>query len=142
MALVLSLVAPIPPATKATVAQETAAARAVSAFELAWWRKNHPKADLDVTFRNPAVTPVQVSALRSALGYPDPMPVLDLHVLTIVFDHADVPAPKRLGIEAYVFLGSFPKGFRARYLIQSDGKAPRVLSRTVLERYEIAPSKT
>ena len=130
---------PTPPVRKATVSDNLAAAKAVAAFELAWWRKNHPKADLAVKFSDEAITPPLAGLVRSRLGYKNPIAVLDAHVLTIVYDAATLPAPKRLGIDAYVFLGSFPKGFRARYLIRADGKEPRVVTRTVLERYEMAP---
>ncbi len=130
---------PTPPVRKASVSDTLAAAKAVASYELAWWRKNHPKADIAVEFSDKAITPPLAALVRSRLGYKNPIAVLDAHVLTIVYDVATIPAAKRLGIDAYVFLGSFPKGFRARYLIRANGKEPQVMNRTVLERYEMAP---
>ncbi len=123
------------------VADSAAVGKAVAAYELAPWRKLHPKADLALTFTDPTIPPAVASRIRTALGCTTPMPVLDTAVLTLVFGIAKNSAPKRLSIEAYVFQGSFPKGFRALYLVATDGKAPRVLSRTLLDRYEIAPAK-
>lgn len=139
-AIVLSLAqaAPLP---KPTPSENVAAGKAIAAYELAPWRKLHPKADLALTFTNPAVAPAQANLVRQALGYKDPTPVLDSTVLTLVFGAAQRPAPKRISVEAYVFQGSFPKGFRALYLIGTDGKAPKVLSRTILDKYEIVPAK-
>ena len=137
LALAVSQVAP----AKATIGEEVAAAQAVAAFELAWWRKNHPKADLALTLNDPAATPALVSLVRKRLGYANPVPVLDPHVLTLILDPPVRSAPKRLTMEGFTFLGSFPKGFRARYLLGMEGKAPKVLSRTVLTSYEIAMPK-
>lgn len=122
-----------------SVADDLLGARAIIAYELPAWRKLHPKADLDLTFNNRSVTPAQASAIRTGFGYKNTSPVLDLNVLTLVFDLPQRPKAKRISMDAYVFLGSFPRGFRARYLIRTDGKIPRVLTRTLLQQYDIDP---
>lgn len=129
------------PVAKASVQYQLTAAKAIATYELTPWRKLHPKADLSVTFADPAVTPAQANLIRVRLGYKNPTPVLDAYVLTMVFDLAERPAPRRLAMDAYVFQGSFPKGFRARYLIRTDGKEPRVLTRIVLQNYDLTPPK-
>ena len=120
-----------------TATEKLVVAQSVAACELAPWRKIHPKADLSISFNDPSITTVQTTALRSRLGYKNPIAKLDPQVLTVVVDDASRTAPKRFTMDAYVFLGSFPKGFRARYVVGIEGKAPKVLSRTILQRYEL-----
>ena len=129
----------VPPAPALGVSYQLTAAKAIAAYELADWRKGHPKADLSISFNDPAVTPTLANLVRTRLGYKNPIPVLDATVLTLVYDAVTSPAKGRLAMDAYVFLGSFPKGFRAHYVIATDGKEPKVLLRTILTRYELPP---
>ena len=134
---------PPPAPVRATLAEEVAAGGAIAAYELAWWRRNHPKADLALTFNDPEATPALVALVRRRLGYPNPLPVLDPEVLTLVLDRPLRSAPRRLTVEGFAFLGSFPKGFQARYLVALEGGKARVLTRSVLQRYELTkPAST
>ena len=124
------------PEIRGSVSDQLAAAKAIATYELAWWRKKHPKADLALTFADPTVTRPYIVLVRSRLGYKNPFAELNPEVLTMVLDRATAPKAKRMTAEAYVFFGSFPKGFRASYLIRTDGREPKVLTRTVLQRYD------
>lgn len=123
------------------VGETIAAAKAIAASELTPWRKLHPKADLALTFTDPTVPPAFAGAIRKGFGYKTAMPTLDAAVLTLVLGPATRPAPKQVSMEAYVFLGSFPKGYRAQYTVDTGGRVPRVLTRTILDKYEITRTK-
>ena len=118
-----------------------AAAQAIAGSELATWRKLQPKADLALKFVDDGITPALTHLVRGRLGFAKPLATLDARVLTIVFGLATQPSRGRVAMEAYVFFGSFPKGFHAAYLVATDAKPPRVLSRAVLDRYEMARAR-
>lgn len=119
------------------------AAEAIASYELPSWRKLHPKADLALTYANATVTAPMAMAVRKRLGLTSELAVLDPTVLTIVLQSASRSSARRLQAEAYVFLGSFPKGYRALCVVER-GKRPKVVSRTIVQRYEmrtLAPIK-
>ena len=129
-------------APKASVAETILAAKAVATSELGAWRKEHPKADLTVDFGDDRVPKYAEWSVRKDLGYKNAMPVLNPQVLTIVVASVErTPKPRQVIFDGFVFQGSFPKGFHARYLVETGGKAPRILSRTMLESYDIKPVK-
>ena len=129
-------------AAKASVAETILAAKAVAASELAVWRKAHPKADLTLDFADDRMPKYAEWSVRKGLEYKNVMPVLNAQILTIVVASVEgTSKPRQVEMDGYVFQGSFPKGFHARYVIDTGGKAPRILSRSILERYDIEPVK-
>ena len=145
MTSVLPLLALAPAAVagaKASVAETILAAKAVATSELDAWRKIHSKADLTIDFGGDRMPKYAEWSVRKSLGYKNTIPVLDAQVLTIVVASVERTAkPRQVEFDGFVFQGSFPKGFHARYLVETGGKAPRILSRTLLERYDIKPIK-
>jgi hypothetical protein len=125
-----------PATTRGSLSDQLAAAKAIAAYELAWWRKGHPKADLALSFSDPKISQTYVNLVRSRLGFKNPVAELNPHVLTLVLNGAAAPKARRMTAEAYAFFGSFPKGYRASYVIRTGGKEPKVLTRTVLQRYD------
>lgn len=141
--MILALAQASAPAAKTNALDDLVAAQAIAAYELAPWRKLHPGADLELTYANATVTAPMAMAVRKRLGYSKPLAVLGPSVLTIVLQPSSRISPQELVAEAYVFLGSFPKGYRALYVVERGAKAPKVMSRTIVQRYEMkTPSPT
>ena len=128
-----------PPPTP--VAETLLAAQAVAASELATWRNGRPDADLTLEFAEDRIPKGSEWTVRQRLSYKNPLPVLNARVLTIVLASTETPKVKQVLVDAYVFQGSFPRGFRARYVVSTAGKRPRVVSREIVERYDLQKGK-
>lgn len=136
---VVAAMAHATPTRELPVPDQLTAAKAIADHEFGAWRRGHPKAELQMEFADPRVTPRLVNLIRLRLGLGAPRDADPADTLALVFDAATATGPRRLRMDAYVFQGAFPNGFRARYSVSTDGDAPRVLGRTILQRYDLRP---